>query len=148
MVNLSCLRSTGNVYLMSQVCDCKNRRNDRHLAKGGSTGVRAAGNLYLMHRRKMQLLDGGSNMGTSPVSISEEVLRLAEQSLAEGESLAQFAEVAILQRVERTQRRREFLAEAESNSENAKLTGQFRDAQEVLARLERALQSAIDRRKP
>ena len=87
-------------------------------------------------------------MGTSPVSISEEVLHLAEQSLAEGESLSQFAEVAILQRVERLQYRREFLAQEGSTSENANQTGQFRDAQEVLSRLERALQSAIDRRKP
>ena len=133
---------------MSRAGDSKNRRNDRRLAERGSAGAYAAGNLYLMRRRKMQLLNRGSNMGTSPVSISQEVLHLAEQNLAEGESLSQFAEVAILQRVERLQCRREFLAQAESNSENAKQTGQFRDAQEVLARLERALQSAIDRRKP
>lgn len=86
-------------------------------------------------------------MGTLSVSISEKILRLAELSLAEGESLSQFVEAAILQRVGGLQGEPEFLAEAESNRENARQSGQYRDAQEVLARLERKLQAAIARGK-
>lgn len=77
-----------------------------------------------------------------PIRVRPELRAEIETVLAEGESLSQFVETAVQASLERRRIQSEFIARGLRARDEAKLTGDYVDAAELIAGLERKLEAA------
>ncbi len=76
------------------------------------------------------------------VRVEPELRAEVESMLDEGETLSEFVEASIRAQVERRRFQAEFLARGLRSRDEARRTGEYVDADVVLAKLERKLQAA------
>ncbi|HET6720507.1 MAG TPA: YlcI/YnfO family protein [Rhodocyclaceae bacterium] len=76
------------------------------------------------------------------VRVTPELRQAAEQLLDEGETLSGFVEQSIRENIERRQLQHEFIARGLRSRDDARRTGKYVDATEVVTRLEQLLASA------
>jgi predicted transcriptional regulator len=89
-----------------------------------------------------------ANMKTATipsVRVEPEFRAEVESVLAEGESLSQFVEASVRASVERRRIQTEFVARGLRSRDEAKRTGDYVDADDVVARLQRKLDAAQSR---
>ncbi|PKO88568.1 MAG: prevent-host-death protein [Betaproteobacteria bacterium HGW-Betaproteobacteria-12] len=77
-----------------------------------------------------------------PLRTTPELRQAAEQILEEGETLSSFVEQAIRESIERRQHRQEFIARGLLSRDNARQSGKYVSADNVIGRLEKMLASA------
>jgi hypothetical protein len=77
-----------------------------------------------------------------PVRVEPELRAEVEAMLAEGETLSDFVESSIREKVGRRRAHEEFVARGLRSLNEARTTGQYVDAEVVLANLERKLEGA------
>lgn len=86
-------------------------------------------------------------MKTTPnpgLHISSELQAAAESVLHQGEDLSSFIESSIRKSVDRRVLRSDFLARGLASGANARKTGKYVNAKDVLAQLEAILASSVD----
>jgi Arc/MetJ-type ribon-helix-helix transcriptional regulator len=76
------------------------------------------------------------------VRVEPEFRAEVESVLAEGESLSEFVEASVRASVERRRSQAEFIARGLCSRDEAQRTGDYVDADDVLARLQRKLEAA------
>jgi predicted transcriptional regulator len=81
------------------------------------------------------------------VRVEPELREAAESVLQEGESLSSFVEQAIRENIVRRQRHSEFVARGLASRDDAKRSGDYIAADEVLSRLSKRLDAAKARSK-
>ncbi|SOE94432.1 hypothetical protein SAMN05414139_07256 [Burkholderia sp. D7] len=81
------------------------------------------------------------------VRVEPELREAAESVLQEGESLSGFVEQAIRENILRRQHRSEFVARGLASRDDAKRSGDYISAEEVLSRLSKRLDAAKARSK-
>lgn len=74
--------------------------------------------------------------------VEPELRDAAESVLQEGETLSSFVEASIRESIARRQMQTEFLARGLASRDRARETGRYRQADDVLARLDRMLAEA------
>lgn len=77
-----------------------------------------------------------------PVRVEPELRTAVESMLGEGETLSDFVESSIREKVERRRVNEEFIARGLRSRDEARQTGDYVDADVVLANLERKLDAA------
>jgi len=70
-----------------------------------------------------------------PLRVTAELRESAEELLHEGESLSAFVEESVRLNVERRQVQRDFIARGLASAANARQTGEYHSARDVLAEL-------------
>lgn len=76
------------------------------------------------------------------LQIDQELRQAAEDNLADGETLAGFIEQSIREAVERRRHQREFIARGLASREDARSSGNYSSADNVIAKLDAKLASA------
>jgi len=79
-----------------------------------------------------------------PVRVEPAVRQEIEGALREGESLSEFVEAAALQAARRRKAQEEFLARGRASLADAKRTGEFYPAEEVLDRMRARLDQRME----
>ena len=74
--------------------------------------------------------------------VTPELRQAAEQILQEGETLSSFVEQSIRESIERRQVRQKFIARGLRSRDNARQTGKYASADDVIGRLEQMLATA------
>lgn len=77
-----------------------------------------------------------------PLQIDHELRQAAEDSLTDGETLAGFVEQSIREAVERRRHQREFIARGLASRDDARASGIYISADDVIAKLDAKLASA------
>lgn len=76
------------------------------------------------------------------LQIDHELRQAAEDNLTDGETLAGFIEQSIREAVERRRHQREFIARGLASREDARSTGNYSSADNVIAKLDAKLAAA------
>lgn len=77
-----------------------------------------------------------------PLQIDHELRQAAEDSLTDGETLAGFVEQSIREAVERRRHQREFIARGLASRDDARASGMYTSADNLIAKLDAKLASA------
>jgi hypothetical protein len=77
-----------------------------------------------------------------PVRVLPEFRAEIQSLLAEGETLSEFLETSVRDSVQRRRNQQEFIRRGLASLENARMTGAYVDADDMLAKLERKLADA------
>jgi len=77
--------------------------------------------------------------------VTPELRAAAESVLEEGETLSSFVEGSVRQQIERRRVQKEFIARGLAARDEARRSGEYHSQNEVMASLDRILQSAKDR---
>lgn len=82
-----------------------------------------------------------------PFRVTQETRNAVEELLRDGESLSAFVEESVRLNLERRQVQRDFLARGLASAEEARRTGEYYPAEEVLGELRHMLQVKLAKRK-
>lgn len=76
------------------------------------------------------------------VRVTPDLRQAAERVLEDGETLSSFVEQSIREHIERRLAQQEFIARGLRSGDNARRTGNYIDAADVVAKLEQMLEAA------
>ena len=99
----------------------------------------------MSHAAQMRYIDVMKTATIPSVRVEPEFRVEVESVLAEGESLSEFVEASVRASVGRRRVQAEFIARGLRSRDEAKCTGDYVDADDVVAALQRKLDAARDR---
>ena len=114
--------------------------------RSGVHGLRRPCGAGIVHASQLHYIAGMKTATIPSIRVEPELRAEVEALLEEGETLSEFVEASVRARVQRRRIEVEFVARGLRSLDEAKRTGHYVDAEAVLEKLQRKLDTALANR--